>query len=82
MDRKVSADNATRKTVRIGGASGFWGDSITGPIQLAERAEVDYIEDYDRIQAFLRNSAARPLAEPEPIAPALQEREARIAVAV
>jgi hypothetical protein len=31
------------KTVRIGGASGFWGDSVLGPIQLVEKGEVDYL---------------------------------------
>jgi len=31
------------KTVRIGGASAFWGDSVCGPIQLVERGEIDYI---------------------------------------
>jgi choline kinase len=41
-------------------------------------AEVDYIEDFERIQAFLRNSAPRPLAEPTSIAAALPDR--RIAV--
>ena len=31
------------KVVRIGGASGFWGDSVAGPIQLVERGEIDYL---------------------------------------
>lgn len=61
---------ATQRTIHVAEVTeAFW-------------AEVDYIEDYDRIQAFLRNRAAQPLAEPEPIAPALHERESRIAVAV
>ncbi|MBS0613978.1 MAG: DUF1446 domain-containing protein [Proteobacteria bacterium] len=29
--------------VRIGGASAFWGDSVVGPLQLAERGQVDYL---------------------------------------
>jgi hypothetical protein len=31
------------RIVRIGGASGFWGDSVVGPIQLMERGEIDYL---------------------------------------
>jgi hypothetical protein len=31
------------RIVRIGGASGFWGDSLCGPIQLVERGEIDYL---------------------------------------
>ena len=34
---------ATDKIVRIGGASGYWGDSPSAPRQLIERAEVDYL---------------------------------------
>jgi hypothetical protein len=39
MDRPMSAD----KVVRIGGASGFWGDSSVGPAQLVARGQVDYL---------------------------------------
>ncbi len=42
MTRAASSPRA-RTAVRIGGASAFWGDSAAGPIQLAERAEVDYL---------------------------------------
>ena len=31
------------KTVRIGGASGFWGDSSVGAPQLVQRGEVDFL---------------------------------------
>jgi hypothetical protein len=34
---------SARRTVRIGGASGFWGDSATGAIQLLQSGEVDYL---------------------------------------
>lgn len=33
----------TRKVVRIGGASGFWGDSSLGAPQLLRRSKVDYL---------------------------------------
>jgi len=31
------------KTIRIGGASGYWGDTAIGPFQLVERGNVDYL---------------------------------------
>ena len=34
---------AIKKTLKIGGASGFWGDSDLGLPQLLEKAELDYI---------------------------------------
>ncbi|KQT13122.1 acyclic terpene utilization AtuA family protein [Ramlibacter sp. Leaf400] len=34
---------ANRKTVRIGGASGFWGDSRVGPAQLVQSGAIDYL---------------------------------------
>ncbi|MET4580509.1 acyclic terpene utilization AtuA family protein [Ottowia thiooxydans] len=32
-----------KKMVRIGGGSAYWGDSVTGPIQLVERGEIKYL---------------------------------------
>jgi hypothetical protein len=34
---------SARRIVRIGGASGFWGDSAVGATQLVRRAKVDYL---------------------------------------
>jgi hypothetical protein len=31
------------KTIRIGGASAFWGDSVLGPTQLVQRGDVQYL---------------------------------------
>ncbi len=36
-------DGAVKRPVRIGGASGFWGDSSVGAPQLVARGEVDYL---------------------------------------
>lgn len=33
----------TERIVRIGGASGFWGDSCVGPMQLVELGNLDYL---------------------------------------
>ena len=41
-DSTVSEDKADR-TVRIGGASGYWGDSAEAARQLVERGEVNYL---------------------------------------
>ena len=35
-------------------------------------AEVDYIEDYERIQAFLQNTRRQPLPEPTALVPVEQ----------
>lgn len=32
-----------KNTIRIGGGSGFWGDSADGPVQLVRKGEIDYL---------------------------------------
>src|SRR3546814_9651331 len=34
---------AGKKTIRIGGATGFWGDSSLGAVQLVKGGQVDYL---------------------------------------
>jgi len=40
---EASASSVGARLVRIGGASGFWGDSSVGAAQLVERGQVDYL---------------------------------------
>ena len=42
MDRQVKP-RGSRKVVRVGGASGFWGDSSLGPVQLVREGSIDYL---------------------------------------
>ena len=32
-----------KKSIRIGGASGYWGDSNAAPAQLVDRGDIDYL---------------------------------------
>src|SRR5689334_23333292 len=38
-----TTDKTGHKTIRIGGASGFWGDSIENAAQLVQRGEIDFL---------------------------------------
>jgi len=42
MNTAMAFENS-RKTVRIGGASGFWGDSVLGATQLVRSGLIDYL---------------------------------------
>jgi hypothetical protein len=43
MERDLTVEATQGKVIRIGGASGFWGDSSVGAPQLVEKGQVDYL---------------------------------------
>ena len=53
---------SAERIIRIGGASGYWGDSASGPRQLAERGQLDFMAfDYlaESTMAVLAKARAR-----------------------
>jgi hypothetical protein len=43
MERPMNSSNNNERVVRIGGASGFWGDSSVGAPQLVGSGQIDYL---------------------------------------
>jgi hypothetical protein len=43
QNKRGPSDGVPKQVVRIGGASGFWGDSMLGAIQLVESGQIDYL---------------------------------------
>ncbi|SFN28851.1 acyclic terpene utilization AtuA family protein [Variovorax sp. OV329] len=59
------APSNSSKTVRIGGASGFWGDSSEGPRQLVRHGQIDYLVFDYLAETTMAVLAAARLRKPE-----------------
>src|SRR6478672_4810068 len=60
--RMNTTDRNSQRRVRIGGASGFWGDSVVGAPQLVHSGLIDYLVfDYlaETTMAILASARAR-----------------------
>ena len=57
--------NNRAKVVRIGGASGFWGDSMVGAPQLARSGQIDYLVFDYLAETTMAILAAQKLRKPE-----------------
>lgn len=61
----MSDPAASSRIVRIGGASGFWGDSSEGPRQLVRRGQIDYLVFDYLAETTMAVLAAARLRKPE-----------------